>query len=92
MDKYTVFANKLHNALQIIDRLQPRKESSKDFIIKFRKYIEVAKDKAINREISDVKGSCMGLSRWLSDYDEFSDNDELWEVVTDLEDFHIEHF
>jgi len=92
MDKYDQLALKLEKALQVLDALESSDHATIQFLNSYREYIEGIRRKAINKDIPTTGGALIGLLRWLSDYDELADNDELWRQISEIEKFHLENF
>lgn len=92
MDKYDQLALKLEKALNVLDALKSSNHATNEFLNSYREYTKAIRIKAINKELPATDGALMGLLRWLSDYDELADNDELWREISEIEKFHLENF
>jgi hypothetical protein len=92
VDKYDQLASKMEKALKIIDCIEPTSTATKLFLEEFRSYISEAKCLAINRTLPEAKGGLMGLLRWLSDFTNLENRDELLAAITDIEMFYKDNF
>ena len=92
MDKYNELAAKMDKAINIISKIKSISPATSNFLVEFGDYITKTKKLLINREIAEAKGGLLGLLRWLSDYSELENNEELWTVITDIEEYYKNNF
>lgn len=92
MDKYELLAERLEKALLTLGFIKPANKREEEFLMKYRNYVAVAKEKTLNKSIPPSNGAMMGLLRWLSDYSGLEKNNDLWNIIDEIEDYYIKNF
>ena len=78
--------------LSILSFIKVTAIADKEFLVKYKEYIKITRGKAHNRTLVSSNSALMGLLGWLSDYSYFDENEELWSIVEDIENYYSKKF
>lgn len=88
MDKYKTLAKKLNNIIIYINNMEVRYEGSREYLLKYKIFIEKIIQEIDEKTIVDSKGAPLGLIRGVSDYDEICADDRLWKMLYDADKYY----
>lgn len=88
MNKYEILENKLEKINQHIDKMQLDNQSSMNYLMQYKQYVEKLITAIQEKTIRNSKGVVVGLIRGISDYDEICEDEELWYLVTDADNYY----
>lgn len=77
-DKNQVMKEKLLKLLSIINKTNVELSESRDCLTRYQQYVTQLIALVERKQLKKSNGSLLGLTRWLSDYEELEKNDELW--------------
>jgi len=92
MDKYNELSEKLSRAIKVINNIKPKSNQTEEFLSKFKEYIRGIKENTENKSLMPSNGALMGLLRWLSDFSELEECDDLWNIINEIEDYYCKNF
>ena len=92
MDKYEIIAEKLRTVLSILSAIEKKSSETEDFLKQYIDYIKLLKKKAEDKTLEPSNGGLIGLMRWLSDYYELEQHEDLWNMITDIENYYSKQF
>ena len=71
-----------------IDEMNIKDEVTLNYLIQYKDYVDKLICAAQEKTIRNSKGAALGLIRGISDYDEICDDDILWVLVTDADNYY----
>lgn len=92
MDKYDELSEMLNRAIKVINNIKPKTNQTEEFLIKFKDYISKINENTEKKSLRPSNGALMGLLRWLSDFSELEECDDLWDVINEIEDYYCGNF
>ena len=84
-DKYNKVIELYQKAIEIIGKIKSGDSSTQDFISKYTNKLIAERDYALKKESDLFDGSLPGLSRWLGEWEEMDQYDELLDVIHKIE-------
>lgn len=88
MSKYEVLENKLIEISEYIDTMQLENEVAINYLKQYKEYVDKLIIAVQKRTIRNSNGAVLGLIRGISDYDEICEDDVLWHLVTDADNYY----
>lgn len=88
MNKYETLEKKLIAITTYIDTMYLESMDTMEYLKQYKEYVNELLSAIKNRTIRDSNGAVLGLIRGISDYDELCNDNILWNLVTDADNYY----
>ncbi len=92
MSKYGILENKLNTYYEKLNDILENNEMLRKQLDPYIGFLQRISDSLKNKTLAASKGRKLGVSRGISDYDLLSNDDDLWKLAKDIDDYYAEEF